>query len=121
MPDLFKCKRTDAWLLAHHADLTAPQIIVQEQLSSEYDFEFHGGHPQGNPIYIRLAGDKTGSNIAKFTTQGKTANTFEIVNQGYLLQSDPRKSKPTIKNKEFEALKTLIRANWAFFQTLAAR
>ena len=43
------------------------------------------------------------------------------MNQGYLLQDDPRNpSKPKMKQKTYDALILLIRANWAFLSALAA-
>ena len=115
----FSIRASDTYLIRNYPNSVTQ--IVQAQTSEEYVFEFHSGHEQGNPVYIRLAGDKTGSNIAKFTTERKTALNFSIVNQGYLLQDDPRNpSKPKMKQKTYDALILLIRANWAFLSALAA-
>lgn len=61
MPDNFTFTAGDAIVTRYLTGTEIGQIVTQ-QVSTEYTFEFHGGHTTGYPIYIRPNGNTDGSN-----------------------------------------------------------
>ena len=117
MPDLFKVRPTDPLVLRFQLQ---GQIVLQ-QVSDNFSFEFHGGHETGNPVYVRVEGNKDKSNVPKFDTLNKTAQNYpsysDLANSGKL---DQAKKDKNLTNADLNEITQLITQNFAFFQAIAA-
>lgn len=115
MPDKFTFTKTDPLLLRY---LTPGQIagITHQQTSDEYQFEFHGGHETGNPVYVRPNDNTDKSNLPKFDTRNKSANNYtdvtHLANGGKLLRQ--------LEKRDREDLINVIQNNWALLAIVAA-
>lgn len=116
MPDNFTFTAGDAIVTRYLTGTEIGQIVTQ-QVSTEYTFEFHGGHTTGYPIYIRPNGNTDGSNIPKIDTRNKAATDYntiqKIANSGKLTASLNQTTQTEILN--------IIRTDWLRLQNLANR
>ncbi len=116
MPDTFRLVATDPLIQQTYPGGT----ITLAQTSQNFVFEFHGGHITGNPIYVRVVGNKDNSNVPKFDTKNKVAASYttysSLANAGKL---DQAKKDKDLKQTDLAEIGTLINRNWAFLQELA--
>lgn len=117
MPDTFRVVATDPIVTQYNRG----NLIALAQVSLNFVFEFHGGHETGNPVYVRVVGNKDNSNVPKFDTKNKTAANYtsysKLANSGKL---DQAKSDKDLKNTDLTEITNLIVNNFAFFQQLAS-
>ena len=117
MPDTFRLVATDPLVVTHGGGVA----IARAQTSTKFVFEFHGGHETGNPIYVRVVGNKDKSNVPKFDTRNKTMGNYAsysaLANSGKL---DQAKKDKDLKQADLDELSQLISQNFALFQAMAA-
>jgi hypothetical protein len=117
MPDTFRVVATDPIVTQYNRG----NLIALAQVSMNFVFEFHGGHETGNPVYVRVVGNKDNSNVPKFDTKNKTAANYtsysKLANSGKL---DQAKRDKDLKNTDLTEITNLIVNNFAFFQQLAS-
>jgi len=117
MPDTFRAVATDQLVIRYNRG----NLIALAQVSTNYVFEFHGGHETGNPVYVRVDGNKDSSNVPKFDTKNKTAASYtsysKLANSGKL---DQAKKDKDLTSADLTEITNLIVHNFAFFQQLAS-
>ncbi len=95
---------------------------MNEQKSSEYEFEFHDGHDTGYPIYIRpthTEAQKWNSNIPKIDTKNNDSSKFndikDITNWVKLdkyIKTNGKKEILTIIQKDWKKLELFAKRFW---------
>jgi hypothetical protein len=117
MPDTFRVVATDPIVTKYNRG----NLIALAQVSTNFVFEFHGGHETGNPVYVRVDGNKDNSNVPKFDTKNKTAANYtsysKLANSGKL---DQAKKDKDLTNADLTEITNLVVNNFAFFQQLAS-
>jgi hypothetical protein len=77
----------------------------------------HPGHPQGEPLYIRLDGNTDSENAPKADTLNHTANEFNDI-QGF---KNREKLKAGLGVSAQAALPQFVRQNWNSLTPIARR
>lgn len=115
MADKFRFDGTDAIVTTY---LTIAEIanVAYWQASYDYDFEFHTGHTTGNPIYIRITGNRDTSNVPKFDTLNKNASDYTAIANF----ANGEKLKRLTQQAQLDVL-AVIANNWAILSSLANR
>ena len=113
MAVLFRFDAEDEVVVAYLASDVRGNI-TRWQISDEYNFEFHTGHPTGNPIYIRPDGNTDGSNVPKFDTLNHQASDYANINS--FANSEKLGG---LSNRAKTDILEIISQNWVALQTLA--
>ena len=118
MPDNFRVRAIDRFVQGYPLQAA---LIQRIQISDNFTFEFHGGHTQGNPVYVRVNDNKDNSNVPKFDTLNKSAADYpsyqSLANAGKL---DLAKKNKQLSKQDLDEISALIVQNFEFFQKLAA-
>ena len=114
----FKWKKNDQ-LVVRYLNRVELQRMKEQQKSDEYNFEFHDGHDNGYPIYIRPTvkdAPKWKSNIPKLTVKNNSAQKYPDIKS---LVNGPRLG--CTKNKTQNEILNIIRKDWVLLATMAER
>lgn len=116
MADPFDFVNTDLIVTTYLTQGERANIAVW-QVSGEYHFEFHNGHPTGRPIYIRPDGNTEGANIPKFDTLNRTAANYNAITKF----ANGTKLRDALSNGAQAEILNIIANNWAVLSLLATR
>jgi len=122
MPVNFNFVSADA-TVQKYLDATERGLVTRwQQETADWTFEFHPGHTDGYPLYIRSATDTSTSNLPKLLTEGKTASDYatilSIANAGKLVSQS---ADGKLSNKAQKDLLAVIKNSWPKLQLLTKR
>jgi hypothetical protein len=106
--DTFNFARNDKRIVKYLTATEINGVTTWQNISLDYEFEFHTMHTIGNPVYMREKSLGLGSSLPKIDTKDKSTLTIKVVN--------PER----IKNpKCLEDFTKVVKANLPLFQKLA--
>jgi hypothetical protein len=106
--DTFNFVRNDKRIVKYLTATEINGVTTWQNISLDYEFEFHTMHTIGNPVYMREKSLGLGSSLPKIDTKDKSTLTIKVVN--------PER----IKNpKCLEDFTKVVKANLPLFQKLA--
>jgi hypothetical protein len=116
MPTRFKMIATDP-LIQTYLTIAERGQINPQQAGDTWDFEFHGGHETGTPLYIRPNGNKATHNLTKFDThtidgQPLAYNAGNIINPEHV---------DAMKSAARNHLYAVVAGNWGLLRTVSWR
>jgi hypothetical protein len=122
MPTNFNFLNSDA-TVKKYLDATERGLVTRwQEETNDWTFEFHEGHTDGYPLYVRSATDDSGKNLPKMLTEGKTAASYasltSLANGGKLVSRD---ATGKLTNKAQKDLQAVITNSFPQLQLLAKR